>query len=62
MDEAKLRTIAQLQELLDATQVTIFSGTLARQALRAREVESLILRLASAAPQCPRPFANNIHR
>ena len=29
MDEAKLRTIAQLQEFLNATQEVIFSGTLA---------------------------------
>ena len=29
MDEAKLRTIAQLQEFLNATQELIFSGTLA---------------------------------
>ena len=44
MDEAKLRTIAQLQEFLNATQEVIFSGTLAHSDVQRYEHISRVLK------------------
>ena len=44
MDEAKLRTIAQLQEFLNATQELIFFGTLARSDAQPYEHISRVLK------------------
>ena len=44
MDEAKLRTIAQLQEFLDATQEVIFAGTLAHSDAQRYEHISRVLK------------------
>ena len=44
MDEAKLRTIAQLQEFLNATQEVIFSGMLAHSDAQRYEHISRVLK------------------